>query len=220
MELLILLAIVAALVVPVIVPLLQSFALAGATVTPLDPAAAQQMFVNSKAAVDENVLIELGFARDGAYVVDLKFGKAVFAMWRRGSESTYAAVYSMGSADGGKWHLDFVTVLQHEPSLGVTTGDVKDTHTTPNMRGWYKQSFESKTTRVTWDLHNQAELYICQKHGVDPSGVNMSGGEVLQHWLRRDAQYALSHPWRFLIVPWRYWVGRHLRHGKTVEQLD
>ncbi|MEM1354489.1 MAG: hypothetical protein AAGC44_06555 [Planctomycetota bacterium] len=220
MELWIVLGVLAVLVVPVVVPVLQSFAIAGASVHPLDPASTQKAFATSREAVDEDVLLELGFERDGAYLVDLRIGKAVFAMWRRGSESTYAAVYGLGSPDGGKWHLDFVTVLQDQPMLGVTTGDVRDTHTSASMAGWYKQSFGDKTTRAAWGLHNNAEVYICQKHAVDPKGVSMTGGEVLQSWLRRDARYAITHPWRFLIVPWRYWVGRHLRHGKTVEELD
>lgn len=125
LEKIIFLVLVALLVVPVAVPLLQSFAFANAKVTPLDPAKAQATFAGSRSIVDEKVLTELGFTRDGAYLVDLNVGKAVFAMWRLGQESTYAAAYAMAAGDGGKWHLDFVTLLQYDPVFGVTTGDAR-----------------------------------------------------------------------------------------------
>lgn len=87
------------------------------------------------------------------------------------------------------------------------------------MPGWYKQSFGGRTTRVMWDMHNQAELWIVEQHRIDARATDMNGGQVLENWLRRDAKYAITHPWRFLAVPYRYWLGRHLRHGKTVAEL-
>ncbi len=217
---LIALAIIAALIVPTLIPYLQNILFMSSTVERYDPEMEERVFQSSHARIDEAIALDMGFEREGAYLVDLKMAKAVFAMWRHKTSTTFLAVFNLGeSLLNSNAHIDLVSVLSLDPNVGLTTGTTKDGHTDAKLPGDYVQSFSNLPIQEMFDLHMTGEAYVATRHRIKPEPVRLTGAEALLISLRDNSRKKLLRPWLALQVPWRYWIGRHMNHNKTVEQI-
>ena len=220
MIILLVLGFAAVLLVPVAIPYLQNILFMASTVERVTPDEEEEVFRSSHSRINEDMIVEMGFEREGAYLVDLKMCKAVFAMWRHKHSATYLAVYAIGSGLlTDKSDVDFVSVLSRDPNLGLTTGTTKDGHTNAKLPGDYMQTFSGLSINAMFDQHVTGEAYIASKHQIDPQPVMMSGAECLLSALRDNSRKKLLRPWLTLQVPYRFWIGRHINHNKTVEQI-
>lgn len=205
-------------VVPTVVAAVMALPMATATVTRCDPELAGRVIASAERAVDASFLEAQGFEVEAAYVVDLRFAKAYFAMWRHGSDATFLAVYSMGGYTNGRWITDLVSELSADPLVSLTTSTARDAHTAPLRPGDHMQTFTNPSLAVLWERHLDAEGYLAMKHHFVPGRVDRTGGDALEHAVRDGSRYRLSHPWVWLTVPYRFWVGRFVWHNRSLRE--
>lgn len=152
----------------------------------------------------------------GAYRLNTLMGKPMAVMWQYNDEGTYLAVLVVPGAN--QITTDIVSILSWERGIGVTTATTKDGHIAPRPAGSWLQSFSGKTTSALWRVHQEAEAAIADHYGVSPEPFTLDPGEVLLQSVKRDATYILSHPWLLPVIVWRFWIGKHLLHNKTVAE--
>lgn len=207
------------LAVPAIIPVLMDIPNAFADVKSCDERVTEQVFKSVGSAYDIQQIESLGFRPCGAYRVDLHFVKAYFAVWQYGDDATYLAFYSIGSPSGPGWTIDIVSQIAMDPNVGLTTSRSRDAHMLVSQHGDHSQSFYTDHLSVLWEYHQQAEAFLAERYGVMPQPVAMDFAEILRWSTRSNARYRLRRPWLLLCSPWRFWIGRHLRHNKTVQEL-
>lgn len=152
----------------------------------------------------------------GAYRLKTFMGRPAAVMWQHGGEGTYLAALLVAGAK--QIHTDIVSILSWERGIGVTTATAKDGHVVPKPPGAWMQSFSGVTTAVLWERHQEAEAAVADHYGVTPEPFTLDPGEVLLRSVRRDAVYNLTHPWLLGVIVWRFWIGKHLLHGKRVAE--
>ncbi|MEM6749806.1 MAG: hypothetical protein AAGA57_00895 [Planctomycetota bacterium] len=193
---------------------LQLVAFRAVRVTRMDPDQEAITRLAAEPEVGAEFLREAGFEFVGGYVVKTPVTEAGAMMWRQGRDPAFIAALLVAGA--GRVHVDIESILSWDKGVTVTTGTAKDGWVVPKPPGSYVQTFTGKTMRVMWELHQEAEGAVAEKHGVDVEGLDLDAGEVLERSVRRDAAYVSARPWLMLLMVWRYWVGKHLLHETKV----
>lgn len=152
-----------------------------------------------------------GFDYLGAYLLH---GPATFfiAAWQLRNMPTFLCVYCHGE----NTHFDIVTIYSEHQ--GLTTGSSKDGQTLPRAPGSYAQTFSNLDLDAMWTRHQQAEKYLHENARMQANPGNLEFEPLFIDAVRREAQFVQSIP----LYPFRgvYWffVRRHQRHNRTIEQ--
>lgn len=197
---------------PIVVGGVQLAAFARVRVTLMQGSKGHRLQEEATRQVGELFIDTAGFLPAGAYEVSTPVASANAVLWQLGDEPTYLAVLMVSGSIG----TDFVTVFSWERGIGVTTGTRSDGHTAPKPPDSWMQTFSNLPIDGLWARHLEAEAALAEHYGMSIQPLAMSPAQVLEESLKRDAWHVISHPWLLAVVTWRFWIGRHLLHGRSV----
>jgi hypothetical protein len=155
---------------------------------------------------------EHGFEWVGAYL--LKATQEIFiAAWRQPDAPRWFCIYTHSGAD----YYDFVT--RFDGDRGLTTSGSKDAHTLPFPEGKWVQSLHEADHELLWDMHEEAERFLAERHGTRLAVVEDDFPTVVIAAVHDQMKYVKSHPlWQVRGVWW--YLTRGSKSGRTVAEQE
>ena len=160
----------------------------------------------------------LGFQPEAALrtksLEDLIFYSLV---WRHGEDETYLQWLCMESDLRVETvEIMIISELSTSPNLSLTTGSGKANHDVPLPPGDYIQTFSAIDIKESWRRHQESEAHLINHFDITEQPVRANLIDLLQRSSRESSQYILRRPWLLFAVVYRYWLGRHLLHNKSI----
>ncbi|MEM7627760.1 MAG: hypothetical protein AAF333_19375 [Planctomycetota bacterium] len=180
-----------------------------------------ELFDLAEQDLDVDEAAKLGFQPDSVVYLrhndDLIF---YYLVWRHGEDETYLAWMYMESDTGEETiEVMIISELSTQPNLSLATASQKQNHEIPLPPGDYVQTFSSIDLPESWRRHRESEAYLINRFGITDRPAHSNALDLIERSIRQGSRHILRRPWLLLIVPYRYWIGKHLRHDKSIVTL-
>ncbi|MEM6749807.1 MAG: hypothetical protein AAF612_04990 [Planctomycetota bacterium] len=184
-------------------------------------------FVPKDAAEDRELLEELqldteelaswGFAYLGSYAEKSLAAESDIALWKQPNDPAFLMAAMVAGAKEPQ--IAFVSVLSWESGVSVSTGTAKSGHLPPLPKRAYLQTFEGADLGTLWRRHQEAEVAVVEGLRLEVQPYEVDVVRLLTHVYAELGKHFALKPWLWPVFVWRYWIGQHLRHNKTVAEL-
>jgi len=184
--------------------------------TELSPQAtrkALKLAIGSRLDVDGGWMRDQGIRPLGAFKAKHLAMQPTIVAWQLPGEATYFCIYLI---QGAAQSMDWVTIFGDRT---LSTGGSRDGQLFPTVPGNWIQTFTSNDAVVLWEQHRAAMDWIQSTQGLSPDRGDEAFEDLFEDELRAQGAHIRSIPLWFVRIPFWYFVRRHTRHGKPIQDL-